>query len=434
MEKKLTMMYSVRQTKPHHPLAIDVLSLLYQPIISTTAQALYLHLWSESQQMTHKVHCHHDLSKALNIDETHLNKAFSKLEGMGLIQSFYKQTTDNGVFLYELHPPVTAQSFFSDMLLTFALCDCIGEEAVNELKQYFNIIPTTPTDYKEVTVPFQEVYYISEQHYQQTNITVEPLKKEESHSATKEENKWFDQWMTQIDDHLVDPSSLIQYKMHIINAKRLYHFSDEYLCDLLYASIDLQTGQFIANKWLSLCLKAGKKGSPSVQSKEVTKETYNEANTKEEKIFQVAMELSPMRFLQSIKEQKKGIVTSQEQFLLKELVEQHQFSLSYINLVTYFLLVVQNYHELPRSLYEKIVNRLSEKQCATCQELWSLLPVVYKELTSSSQKGVKQKKVIRPEWEEKKLDNHQKEPASKVTLTALDEQLKAIRQMGENNE
>ena len=429
MEKQLEMTYSVRKQSPQQALSIEVLSLLYQPIISADAQALYLLLWSEGQQLSYRTHTHHELSRALNMDETHLQKAFLKLEGMGLLQSFYKKTGDTVTWLYQLHLPVTAQQFFNDSLLTFALCDYVGETRAKELKQYFNILQTVPHDYKEETAPFQEVYYISEEQYQKNTFPVEQKKEYNPRDLTAEERTWFNQWIVQIDEEVIDKENIISEKEVIINAKRLYHFSDQYLLDLLYAAIDVQTGKLRVNKWQSLVLKAGKtfnRKAHVMPSKEDLPQKENQGVTKEEKVFQVAQQLSPMQFLQSIKQQKKGIVTSQEQFLLKELVEQENFSTTYMNLITYFLLVIKQEHELPRSLYERLANRISEKQCATCQEVWQLLPLIANELKPNYQKAKHEKKVIRPEWEEKKT--HSKEE-NKITLESLDQQLKAIRQM-----
>lgn len=423
--------YMVREKTPHRPLTIEVLSQLYQPLMSTTALSLYLLLWSEAQQTTSTTTTlHRDLMAMLNVSAAHLERAFQYLEGIGLLRTYVKEDNHQPFYLYQLQAPLTAQNFFADEVLTFLLVDTIGEVRVQKLKEYFNLQPSLPENMEEVTAPFQAMYTFSEWHFSSQPSLSETPEEEKNVRYSSDEWRWFQHFLTYVDEHWVDIASLKQHKELIMTAHRLYQFDDMLLNEMITASVHPQTGILDAGKFQSLILRSGRAQKMEPKMAPVEKEEPQNHATQ---LFKVAQTMPPGEFLKSVKQQMNGIVTNDEQFTIKNIVEARVLDSGSLNLITYYCLWVKKDLELKRNRYEKIVNRIAQKQFSSLEEVWQAIPVVYQEVTQFKPAPYRQeKKVIRPEWEQTKQSQKEqtKQTTSEEMQAQLQAQLQQIRQKG----
>ncbi|MDN6327597.1 MAG: DnaD domain protein, partial [Alkalibacterium sp.] len=76
----------------------------------------------------------------------------------------------------------------------------------------------------------------------------------------------------------------------------------------------------------------------------------------ESEILLHAEKMQPYAYLRSIKQQKGGYITSNETWLLKELVERSPLSTSVINILLNYILIVKNAPTLEKNLANKIAN------------------------------------------------------------------------------
>lgn len=425
-------LYTVRLRYPHQSPSIEVLSLLYQPLITPIAQSLYLRLFSEGESVRLTQSYHSDLMLAMNLDLKHLQQAFFYLEGIGLLKTYQKEQSGTYHFIYQLLPPVTAQEFFSDDIMTFLLSDLLGEKQVETLKQYFNIESTLPKGYKEVTSDFSDSYMFSENRYKNQPPKTIPKPQKEQVQWTDEEEKWFERFVKTLDDRFVDINNIMYHQSTILLIKKLYGFKDQDLQQLIHQSINIQHGTLDEGKLKSLAMRAGRYVKQT--SDESTIEpSKNIENSEQRKLFEVASALSPMQFLKEIRDEHHGIITSSEQFLLTNLAG--MISSEALNLIIYYCLVIKGEKELNQKRVESIVNRLKQANAVDMTSIWHRLPEIYEGLTTFktySHSFKNQKKVTKPEWETEKQTpviekSTEEQQALKARQAELERRIQAMK-------
>ncbi|AIE60988.1 replication initiation and membrane attachment family protein [Bacillus methanolicus] len=138
-----------------------VLTFLYQPLIGPVCFSLYMTLWAELEEnrLWSESSSHHNLMTMMDMNLKEIYQARLKLEGIGLMKCYVRHDDDNREFIYELLPPLTPEQFFLDGMLNIYLYRKIGKNQFNRLKRFFSDqkIPE-PTDYKEITKAFQDVF------------------------------------------------------------------------------------------------------------------------------------------------------------------------------------------------------------------------------------------------------------------------------------
>ena len=102
---------------------------LYQPLIGMEATALYLTLNSELDQMTltKSPSLISRLCKLSGFSLNSLQESFDKLEAVGLVCSYVKQTNDNR-YLFDLKMPLSPQEFINHQILNRLLKDRLKDE------------------------------------------------------------------------------------------------------------------------------------------------------------------------------------------------------------------------------------------------------------------------------------------------------------------
>ena len=135
-----------------------VLTMLYMPIIGSLSVSLYMLLHSETKdtyvsgELTHQ-HLMTTLGSTLdNIKEARL-----KLEGIGLLKSYYLKGEVNS-YVYELYSPVSASEFFSHPIFNVVLYNNVGKSEYNRLFDYFKLPHISLKDYEDITVSFDNVF------------------------------------------------------------------------------------------------------------------------------------------------------------------------------------------------------------------------------------------------------------------------------------
>jgi len=166
----------------HH----QILKLLYQPIIGASAVSFYDTLWAEMKS-NHQVillNTHYRLTLLSTYDIKMIEEMRSKLEAIGLLNSYVKETSDHYEYLYELLLPLSPESFFANDLLNILLFHSLGELDYEKTKYCFQLPSILTNDYSDVTKKFSEVFDI---HLDKNSINHTVLKRkinqEQQHNA-----------------------------------------------------------------------------------------------------------------------------------------------------------------------------------------------------------------------------------------------------------
>lgn len=135
-----------------------VLTMLYMPIIGSLSVSLYILLHSEtkdtyvSSELTHQ-----HLMTTLGTTLDNIKEARLKLEGIGLLKSYYLKGEVNS-YVYELYSPVSASEFFSHPIFNVVLYNNVGKTEYNRLFDYFKLPHISLKDYEDITASFDNVF------------------------------------------------------------------------------------------------------------------------------------------------------------------------------------------------------------------------------------------------------------------------------------
>ena len=136
-----------------------VLSMLYMPIIGNTAVTLYNILYNElkannfiSNELTH-----HHLMTNLGDSLENIKIARIKLEGIGLMKTYYMSGSVNS-YVYELYSPLSVNEFFNHPIFNMVFYNNVGREEYIRIKNYFRVPSVNLNGYTDITTPFDMTF------------------------------------------------------------------------------------------------------------------------------------------------------------------------------------------------------------------------------------------------------------------------------------
>lgn len=206
---------------------LDVINLLYEPLIGKDAVSLYLTLSSminrrnmRSEKMSHR--CYFDLYSLKQITFLH---ARYKLEGIGLLNTY---SDNNDQFIYLLCAPLTAKNFLKDAILGLYLYSQLSKESFDFITSHFKIEKLEKSSLNNITKTFDEVY-TSKIEKQQTYEKFQYLLGKKPGKSIKIKNNSFDfdKFLNQIDKNLLEMGVTKTFEEQIKNLAFVYGF-DEY--------------------------------------------------------------------------------------------------------------------------------------------------------------------------------------------------------------
>lgn len=136
-----------------------ILTMLYQPIIGSSAVNLYFTLWSflDRNEVKSLEWTHHHLMVNMGLKLDYIIEAREKLEGIGLIRTFVRKDNVNK-YIYELYSPIDAYQFFNNPILSVALYNNLGKLEYEKTMSYFKSSRVIMSDYEEITCKFNDIY------------------------------------------------------------------------------------------------------------------------------------------------------------------------------------------------------------------------------------------------------------------------------------
>lgn len=135
----------------------DTLTMLYQPIVGSHAISLYLTLYADYKKKS-DIASLEDLLLEMGIDITILSEAKNKLEGIGLIRTYYKKDKGQSFLKFVLYAPKTPKEFFDDILFKGLLISRIGEKKVQQYLRRYKTKKLDLDGYNEISASFNDVF------------------------------------------------------------------------------------------------------------------------------------------------------------------------------------------------------------------------------------------------------------------------------------
>lgn len=438
-------LYQVRYARTLTSVEKEALVTLYQPIIGADALALYFIFLGDGQ--TSKEHTHLDLLHLLPIGLTKLLDARKKLEGIGLLAVFEKETDAFGlVYGYELRLPLTPEHFFSDTTYSFLLESVIGERRFQELLTRYTPKTIHWDGFAEITQKFADIYRFDLTRYGQNMEKFETIS---THFPSEKTELTVDQTLDfaflafhahkkQISKENFTP----EFNQQLALLHQLYGYDELELVEFMTQIVSLSDGMVKISELKKVIqarnaqtqkIDKSKQSQPLDEAKRIEALKQSGFSDTDILVIQESEAYPPYDYFSAIKREKKSYISKLEEWLVRELVERSRLNNSVINILLHYVLVVKNNSTLPQKLVEKLAADWSEKEVTRPEEAVQLVRKLDKESklakeareNAPSRYAKPTKKEVVPKWLEQQETKQTAPKKGTETTTTQQEELDA---------
>ena len=382
-----------------------ILNMLYMPIIGATAISLYLKLQSETNNSYISVELtHHHLMTSMSISLDNLKEARLKLEGIGLLKTYYHKGDINS-YVYELYSPVSASEFFSHPIFNMVLYNNVGKNEYNRLIEYFKLPHISLKDYEEITASFDNVF--KSRNYTTLELTDEVIVSKNKLLLKYELDYDFDIILSSLPKEMFNPKCLNKtMKDLIINLSFLYEIDPVTMADIIRASLS-EKGNIdkdeLRKNTRNYYQFNNDNRLPSLLFKsqpEYLKSASGD-NSKKGRIIKVFESYSPYEFL---KAKYKGVKPTQRDMkILETLLIDLKLNPAVVNVLIDYVLKTNN-NKLTTNYVETIAGQWKRSNIETASEAMAMAEKEHKKKFKVEEKTNKKTKVV-PEWFNEKIDD-----------------------------
>ena len=369
---------------------ISSLTLLYLPLIGLDSFALYQGLTSLEAKKEYFI------KKLVNITGIStlkdLTKAFDKLEGIGLVKTYYKK--DKG-YVFDLVNPLTQSEFLKEEIFVDLLETQIGKTEIEELKKNnISII----NGYKDITKNFSDVFKTTNK---QTKTIINNLVKPTISIENPEFN--YSLFKMLFDSSFIDEELLEaeEFKTLIIKISYVYKLNEDDMKEVVFNSfnIDKRCDYASLSKYArNIFQKKYKVDTPQIISKQ---EDQFIQSAYDDPILRLCNDLeskSPAEILESLSKMK---ATPSELKIFEDLYTNTNLSKGAIN----FMIMLVNEEKdgvLPGyNYFEKIASTWSRAKVKTALDAYKYIEKKNsekKEVKPTVSSSKKKKEAPLPDW------------------------------------
>lgn len=467
--------FMVRQNAQLSDIDQKVLTFLYQPLIGSNAYSLYMTLWTEIGEETYWSNgiLHSELLTLLSIGIPELYQARIKLEAIGLLRCYLKSSQTDKVYIYELLAPQSSATFFRDDLLSLLLLETVGERKFKDLRSRFTISSFDKNEYKEITKSFLDVYHFDANVLkQEKNIlkeTVELIGEDLPKGPTVESQTFdFKFFYTGLNKHYVNRSAISkELESAILALHTMYGINELDMQQYVLEASDINTGNVDERKLKNIVyrqyheVKQEKVKLEDVIEKDIQANQNQHKNRKgylrqqgltdnEISLIEASEDNSPFAFMTSIKKQKGGYVTNNEEWTLQEILSKANLPTSVINIMIHYILAIRDNPIFEKGLAYKISNDWAQNKVITPEMALQKVKTMYQENaekiqqsqkrqysnfpTSNYGKSNKIRTETLPDWAKDGSVEKTEKPMSETEKQAFMDRLKKIQSFGKEGE
>ncbi|MDO4903590.1 MAG: DnaD domain protein [Limosilactobacillus sp.] len=342
----------------------DTFTRFYQPVLGPTAYSLFYAL--KDQLIPHPTlgdrRMQVVLISQLNTGINQITKALHRLEAVGMVKSFKSTDMQGDLFIYQLHPTLTPAAFFEDDLLSVLLLENIGEMAFEQLsktaRQYE--LASHP-DMVEISTSFLDEFHISDSDVINPPKAIQNARRQHVIDTVKPEPKSDFDWPTLfqlLNNQPIIKADLERHKQLVEVEHQLYGIDEPTMKGLILKAVNLSDNHFDAAKFKRIVAQTYQQPEVSQpQEKPQTAPVDNSNLTKkDQQLIKSVSGYAPIDFLQSLKEQTGGFVTSSERAILTHLISDVKLDSSVINVLTWYVLAALNNDTLNKNFVDAIAN------------------------------------------------------------------------------
>ena len=362
---------------------VEVISLLYRPLIKEKAALIYLSLFSLlSKNNLEAILSYPKLIEFLGLKEEEFEKEKDKLEAIGLLSS-YEGEDD---YLMLLKTPLSAKQFLSDGVLGMYLYSEIGDDAFKEVQKLFELPKIDKTKYKEVSKTFDQCFKTKDLAIDGSKKYL--VNKKPNHGIVIENNEFdFDVFANLIAKTFLDGKKITnKFQSFITNIAYVYMFGEQMMEQIYNQSLN-NSGYFD----YQLCSKNARAKykelhNGKLPALEEQKEENSSLEAKEELFTKV-----PIKQLMS-SGAKEDVKTTDLEKVERLYQNFNHIPRSVINVCICYSISKCDGEIPPYQYFEKVLKSWIEKGISTFSQ------AVKETETQKETKGTKKKKKDQPEW------------------------------------
>ncbi len=333
----------------------DTLTMLYQPIVGSHAISLYLTLYADYKKKS-DIASLEDLLLEMGIDISNLTEAKNKLEGIGLIRTYYKKDKEQSFLKFVLYAPKTPKEFFDDILFKGLLISRIGEKKVQQYLRRYKTKKLDLEGYNEISASFNDVFKSSldENVYSSTLNIVGGYGRK-----VIDVSKGFDnaKFLSSLENFNILPKAIKKSDMKKISELALlYGVNEEIMSDYVSQAYRPEEKEKIDYEMVKeLCVKDK---SYQVLRKNGSNNIAYSSTSKMGKKVEMMQTYSALDYLKI--KQNNGAVSPSDVKLITELNESYGLNSSVINVLIDYCLE-RNNNQLSRTYVTKIAASLNRE-------------------------------------------------------------------------
>ena len=382
----------------------NLLILLYQPIVGSTAISLYYTLWSylDKSELLSNEWTHHHIFRDMMISNSEFIDAKVKLEAIGLIKTYFKSGNINN-YVYELYSPISAYEFINNPLLNMAIFNAVGKLEYERIINYFRLPKVNLKEYDDITSKFSDVFAFS--NISLAENLMYDIKKSNYRKLEILSKIDLNTILSLISDEMLNKKSLTKdTKDFLYKIAYIYNYDNDDMVELIRNSIsekhtiDKKLLQENANKYYRYD-NMGK--LPSIiyknQPEYLRKENLDTSNRS--RMIHLFETTSPYEFINS--KCKTGNPTSSDLAIIAYLLIDLNLKPGVVNVLIDYVLKINN-NKLTKNFIEVIASQWSKSGIETVEDAMTLAEVEYKKKKNITQKTTK-KTVVKPDWFNKEI-------------------------------
>lgn len=386
-----------------------IISMLYQPIIGSTAVSLYYTLWADldKTELMSMEYTHHHLMTSLRMKIDIIVNARKKLEAIGLLKTFVKKGNENN-YVYEIFSPISASEFFNHPILNIVLYNNIGKKEYENLISYFKVPKINLSSYEELTSNFDEVFEsVPMTSYDSLN---EDLKVNKTGEIKIDESFDFDLLISLVPEGIITPRTFSkEIKELINNLSFVYNMDASSMKSPILSSIKengLIDKTLLRKNVRNYYKYENENKLPSLIYKSQPEYLKNPigSDDKRAKMIYIFENTSPYKFLKGKSNGAKP--STRDLNIIETLLNDFKLNPGVVNVLVDYVLKINN-KRLTRAFIETIASQWKRLNVETVEEAMKEAEKEYKKTKSTVKVGsvnkvVKEEKL--PDWFNQKIE------------------------------
>lgn len=396
-----------------------ILLKLYEPVIGAIAINLYFTLWAnlDTLNIISTEFTHHSLMATMRLKLEDILEAREKLEGIGLIKTYYKEGNVNN-YIYELYSPLNPEEFINNPVLSVTLESNVGKREYNKIVKFFKIPKIDLNEYEDITSKFTDIF---------DSISTSEIDELENIRKVKNIDLVVDSKIDLNNILSIIPNEMLNHKTVTNKTKSLiyklsfiYDLDEEELSELIRNSVNemrIIDEEKLRDNCRNYYTFENKNSSPSIIYKkqpEYLRKTVSDTSKKAKQIYTFET-TSPYEFLTG---KNKGVRPSKTELnLIETLLIDYNLTPGVVNVLIDYVLRI-NDNKLTKNFVTTIASQWKRSNIKTVEAAMELC----KKENKSKSKIIK-KKEEKPNWYNKDLEE---DTASEEDIKKLEEKLKKI--------